>query len=129
LTAQIADELNVRALEPLDGSDAELVSHTVRPNFRALGKRFGNETQPVAAAIAAFDAAALAGQLRDRGTAEVSVNGVPISIGPEEVIVTQTARSGWAVAADAGETVAIEVAITPELRREGLARDAIRLVQ
>jgi isoleucyl-tRNA synthetase len=129
LTAQVAEELNVRVLEPLDTSDAELVSHTVRPNFRALGKRFGNGTQPVAAAIGAADAATLAAQLRDRGTAEVIVNGTAVSVGPDDVIVTQTPRSGWAVAADGSETVAIEVAITPELRREGLARDAIRLIQ
>ena len=45
------------------------------------------------------------------------------------MIVTQTPRSGWAVASDAGETVGLEVDITPELRREGLAREVIRLVQ
>ena len=45
------------------------------------------------------------------------------------MIVTQTPRAGWAVATDAGETVAIDTTITPELRREGLAREVIRLVQ
>src|SRR5262249_36513145 len=49
--------------------------------------------------------------------------------GPDDVIVTQTPRAGWAVATDAGETVAIDTAITPELRREGLAREVIRLIQ
>jgi isoleucyl-tRNA synthetase len=43
--------------------------------------------------------------------------------------VTQTPRAGWAVATDAGETVAIDTAVTPELRREGLAREVIRLIQ
>jgi isoleucyl-tRNA synthetase len=45
------------------------------------------------------------------------------------VIVTQTPRTGWTVAAEGGETVGIEVDITPELRREGLAREVIRLIQ
>jgi isoleucyl-tRNA synthetase len=45
------------------------------------------------------------------------------------VIVTQTPRAGWAVASDAGETVAIDTTVTPELRREGLAREVIRLIQ
>jgi isoleucyl-tRNA synthetase len=129
LTAQIAVELNVREIEPLDAAGSELVRHTVRPNFRALGQRFGNGTQPVAAAIAAADAAALAAALAASGTAEVLVDGAPVSIGPGDVIVTQTPRSGWAVAADSGETVALEVTITQELRREGLARDVIRLIQ
>jgi isoleucyl-tRNA synthetase len=129
LRAQVAEELNVRALEPLDGSDGELMSYSVKPNFRALGKRFGNGTQPVAAAIAAADPAALAGQLHAAGSAEVEVDGTTVSIGPDEVVVTQTPVASWAVAAEGGETVALEVAITPELRREGLAREFIRLVQ
>jgi isoleucyl-tRNA synthetase len=129
LLAQVAEELNVRALEPLDGSGGELMTYSVKPNFRALGKRFGNGTQPVAAAITAADPAALAGQLTDAGTAEVDVGGATVRIGPEEVVVTQTPVASWAVAADGGETVALEVTITPELRREGLAREFIRLVQ
>ena len=52
---------------------------------------------------------------------------MPLS--PDEVIVTQTPKAGWAVATDGGETVALEVTLTPELRREGLAREAIRLIQ
>jgi isoleucyl-tRNA synthetase len=52
-----------------------------------------------------------------------------VLIGADDVIVTQTPRAGWAVAADAGETVAVDVTIGPELRREGIAREVIRLVQ
>jgi isoleucyl-tRNA synthetase len=128
LAQQVADELNVRALEPL-GGDGELVRYSVRPNFRALGKRFGNGTQPVAAAIAAADPAVVAAQLREHGTTEVLVDGTAVSFGPDDVIVTQTPLSGWAVATEGGETVALEVTITPELRREGMARDVIRLIQ
>jgi isoleucyl-tRNA synthetase len=45
------------------------------------------------------------------------------------VVVTQTPKEGWTVASDGGETVALETSLTPELRREGLAREAIRLIQ
>ncbi len=55
--------------------------------------------------------------------------GSSVLVGADDVIVTQTPRAGWAVAADAGETVAIDTTVTPELRREGLAREVIRLVQ
>jgi isoleucyl-tRNA synthetase len=129
LAAQIAEELNVRALEPLEGSGGELVSYAVKANFRSLGKRFGSGTKAVAAAIAAADATALAAELASAGTAKLQVDGQLISIGPDDVIVTSTPHSGWAVAADGGDTVAVEVAITAELRREGLARHVIRLVQ
>jgi isoleucyl-tRNA synthetase len=67
--------------------------------------------------------------LRETGAASVVVDGEPLVIGPDEVVVTQTPRAGWSVAADAGETVALDLGITPELRREGLAREVIRLVQ
>jgi isoleucyl-tRNA synthetase len=52
-----------------------------------------------------------------------------VTVGPDDVIVTQTPRAGWAVATDAGETVAIDTTITPESRREGLAREVVRLIQ
>jgi isoleucyl-tRNA synthetase len=129
LTAQIADELNVKELAPLDGDGSELVQYSVKPNFRALGGRFGRDTQSVAAAIAAIDPAELAGRLQAAGTAEVMAGGRAVSIGPDDVIVTQTPAAGWAVATADGETVALEVSITAELRREGLARDFVRLVQ
>ena len=63
------------------------------------------------------------------GTATVDVDGEPVEVTPDEVIVTETPRSGWAVAADAGETVALDLEITPELRRAGLAREAVRMIQ
>jgi isoleucyl-tRNA synthetase len=129
LRAQVAGELNVRTLEAPDTVAGDLVDHVVKPNFRALGRRFGSRTQAVAAAITAVDPGLLASQLRDAGEATVVAGGEPVRIGPDEVVVTQTPRAGWAVAADAGETVALDLAITPELRREGLAREVIRLVQ
>jgi isoleucyl-tRNA synthetase len=129
LRAEIAAELNVRSVEALSTVAGDLVDHLVKPNFRTLGRRFGNRTQAVAAAITATDAAALAAGLRMSGTASVLVEGEPVAVGPDEVIVTQTPRAGWSVASEAGETVALDLTITPELRREGLAREVIRLVQ
>jgi isoleucyl-tRNA synthetase len=129
LRAQVASELNVRGLDALSTVADDLVDHVVKPNFRALGRRFGNRTQVVAAAITSVDPGALAAQLREAGEASVVVDGEPLVIGTAEVIVTQTPRAGWSVAADAGETVALDLGITPELRREGLAREVIRLVQ
>jgi isoleucyl-tRNA synthetase len=129
LLAQIGEELNVAELAALDGSDSELVTYTVRPNFRELGRRYGSGTQPVAAAIAAAEPAGLAAALRATGTASVEVDGAAVPLGPDDVIITQTPRSGWTVASASADTVALSVTITPELRREGVARDFIRLVQ
>ncbi len=121
----VASELNVGTLEPLAG---DLVDTTVKGNFRALGKRFGKQTATVAAAVAASDAPALAAALKE-GPATVQVDGEPVEVTAEEVLVTETPRTGWAVATGAGETVALDLEITPGLRRAGLVRDVVRLVQ
>ncbi|MGY4958754.1 isoleucine--tRNA ligase [Streptomyces nigrescens] len=128
LRAQIAEELNVSSLASLSEVGGSLVDTTAKANFRALGKRFGKGVQAVAKAVAAADAAALSLALRE-GTASVEVDGETVSLAPEEVIITETPREGWSVASDAGATVALDLEITPELRRAGLARDAIRLIQ
>ena len=130
LRAEIAAELNVSRLEVL-GEAGELVDYTVKPNFRALGRRFGAQTPAVAAAVTAVPAADIATAALAGGSVAVTVDSFdePVVIGADDVIVTQTPRAGWAVATDAGETVAIDITVSPELRREGLAREFIRLVQ
>jgi isoleucyl-tRNA synthetase len=129
LRAHIAAELNVADLETLGGT-GELVDYAVKPNFRSLGRRFGPRTPAAAAAITAVPAEEIATAVLSGGT--VAVEGPfdgPVLVGADDVIVTQTPRAGWAVATDAGETVAIDITVTPELRREGIAREVIRLVQ
>jgi isoleucyl-tRNA synthetase len=128
LRAQIAEELNVAGLASLSEVGGSLVDTTAKANFRALGKRFGKGVQAVAKAVAEADAAALSAALRD-GTASVEVDGEPVALSPDEVIITETPREGWSVASDSGATVALDLEITPALRRAGLARDAIRLIQ
>ncbi|MFD3422351.1 isoleucine--tRNA ligase [Streptomyces decoyicus] len=128
LRAQIAEELNVSSLASLSEVGGSLVDTTAKANFRALGKRFGKGVQAVAKAVAAADAAALSLALRE-GTASVEVDGETVPLAPDEVIITETPREGWSVASDSGATVALDLEITPELRRAGLARDAIRLIQ
>jgi isoleucyl-tRNA synthetase len=125
LRALVAAELNVLNLERLSG---DLVDVSVKASFRVLGRRFGKRTQTVADAIHAADPGALALAL-SQGTATVDVHGETVELTPDEVIVTETPRTGWAVASGQGETVALDLEITPELRRAGLVRDVVRLVQ
>ncbi|MFF3111694.1 isoleucine--tRNA ligase [Kitasatospora sp. NPDC057904] len=129
LRAQIAEELNVSTLESLAEVGGSLVDTTAKANFRALGKRFGKGVQGVAKAVAAADAAHLATELRATGQTSVQHDGETITLSPDEVIITETPREGWAVANESGATVALDLAITPELKRLGIARDAIRQIQ
>jgi isoleucyl-tRNA synthetase len=129
LQREVADELNVVDLATLGGAGAEeLVDITVKPNFRALGKRFGGRTQEFAKAITAADPRAFAAALAS-GAAAVDVDGESHPIGADEVVVTETPRSGWAVASAGAETVALDLELTHDLRLAGLFRDVVRLVQ
>jgi isoleucyl-tRNA synthetase len=126
LKREVAEELNVVSFEELAG---ELVDRSAKGNFRSLGKRFGRDTPTVAAAVAAADATALAAALREHGEATVVVNGETVTLAPEDVLLTETPREGWAVVTAAGETVALDLTITEQLRSAGLAREVVRLVQ
>jgi isoleucyl-tRNA synthetase len=119
----------VGTLEPLSAAGADLVDHSAKGNFRALGKRFAKRTPLVAAAIAAADAAQLSRELEADGRAVVRVDGEDVEVLPEEVIVSERPREGWSVVNEQGETVALDLELTPELVRAGLAREVVRLVQ
>jgi isoleucyl-tRNA synthetase len=127
----IADELNVHAISSIDSAERELVSYTVKPEFRILGRRFGSSTQAVAAAIRAADPASLAHAVAaDGGTVTVEVPSLgSVTLSAADLVVTQTPLEGWGVAAAAGETVALDLTVTGELRAEGYAREAVRLIQ
>ncbi len=129
LRREVAEELNVGAVEPLSGAGADLVDYSAKGNFRALGKRFGKQTPQVAAAIAAADAAGLAAALGAHGTAVVELDGAEVQVGPDDVIVSERPREGWSVVNEQGETVALDLELTPELLRAGVAREVVRLVQ
>ncbi len=129
LRAEVADELNIGALEPLSSAGADLVDHTAKGNFRALGKRFAKRTPLVAGAIAAADAAALSRTLQEDGRAVVCVEGEDVEVLADEVIVSERPREGWSVVNEQGETVALDLELSPDLVRAGLAREVVRLVQ
>jgi isoleucyl-tRNA synthetase len=116
-------------VEPLSSAGADLVEHTAKGSFRELGRRFGKQTPQVAAAIAAADASALSTALRSTGRAVVEVGGEEVEVGPEEVIVSERPLEGWSVVNEQGETVALDLELTPALVRAGVAREVVRLVQ
>ena len=130
LREQICEELNISTLESLDDGGAGLVDTSVKANFRSLGQRFGKQTPAVAAAIAASDPAALLAAMRASGSTTLTVSELgEVSVAESDVVITETPREGWAVAADAGESIALDLTITDDLRRAGLAREIVRAIQ
>ncbi|NQU38066.1 MAG: class I tRNA ligase family protein, partial [Actinobacteria bacterium] len=129
LVDEITEEINVMTAVALDVSDSDLVEVSVKANFRELGKRFGKRTPDIAAAIVEADAEPLVKALRENGSATVIAGCDAVIIEPGDVVSTETPRQGWAVATDAGETVALDLTLDDELRAIGLARDVIREIQ
>ena len=130
LRREVAEELNVQALESLADDSSGLVDVTVKASFRSLGKRFGKSTPSVAEAIAAQDPNVLVGTLRAQGYATLDAGELgELTLTEEDLVVTETPREGWAVIAEAGESVALDLHIDDALRRAGLAREIVRTVQ
>ncbi len=124
---QILDELNVKEIAFID-DPSDLVSYTIKPNFRLLGPKLGKRMPRVAAALARLPAREVASRVRSGEGVELSVDGEEVSLSAEEVEVQMTAAPGLAVAEEGGYLVALSTDVTPELRREGMARDVSRAI-
>jgi isoleucyl-tRNA synthetase len=123
LRRHVADELNVRSVDSLSG-EGDLVEVSYKGNFRVLGRSFGKRTPEVAAAIAE-------GKLAPAGDGwSVTLpSGETVEVTGDAVLTTETPRTGWARATAGGETVALDLELTDDLRRAGTVREVIRLVQ
>ncbi len=129
LRDEIGEELNVQRVLGLADHAGDLVDVSVKANFRALGRRFGKQTPVVAAAVAGADAPWLVAAIRaDSATLEVPDVG-QVALTSDDVVITETPREGWTVASDAGETVALDLTLTDDLVRAGLAREVVRFLQ
>jgi isoleucyl-tRNA synthetase len=124
----VTAELNVKELDFVS-DEGDLVSYEVKPNYRALGPRFGKHMPQVAAAVAALDAARVAQTLSDGGELGISIDGTDHTLGPDDVTMALRPLDGYEVEAEAGHAVALQLEIDEELRREGLAREIVRAVQ
>jgi isoleucyl-tRNA synthetase len=122
--ALVREELNVKALRYVSEAD-QLGRFELKPNYRALGPRFGKQMPQVAAAIAALDP----GRLRQGGRVGVNFNGQEHEIGPEDVQIVLQPLEGYQVERSGTHAVALNLQLDDDLRREGLAREVVHAVQ
>ena len=124
----VTAELNVKELDFVT-DESELVSYSAKPNYRALGPRFGKNMPQVAAAVEALDAAHVAAVLAEGGEIGIAIDGTDHSLGPEDLTLALQPLEGYEVEAEAGHAVALQLELDDELRREGLAREIVHAVQ
>lgn len=119
----IMSEVNVKAIEFVDDASGVL-KKKVKPNFKALGPKFGKQMKEVAAAISAMTDTDLK-TLEQTNQLRLAAFDLQLS----DVDILTEDIPGWLVASDGGLTVALDVNVTDELRREGVARDFINRIQ
>jgi isoleucyl-tRNA synthetase len=124
----VTSELNVKELDFVS-DESELVSYSAKPNYRALGPRFGKNMPQVAAAVEALDAAHVASVLAAGGEIGIAIDGTDHSLGAEDITLALQPLEGYEVEAEAGHAVALALELDDDLRREGLAREIVHAVQ
>ncbi|MEK9504541.1 isoleucine--tRNA ligase [Gaopeijia maritima] len=123
----VRDELNVKEVAFLGSADG-LVRLEARPNYRALGPRFGKSTNDAANAIRALPSDALAA-FRAGESVEFELAGSRYGLEPDDVEVVEIAEGDLVVKSEHAHTVALDPALDDELRAEGLARELVNRIQ
>ena len=122
---QISDELNVIDLADIADADGDLVDVSIKANFKSLGAKYGKSVQEVAKLVAVAEPVALVKTLR----AQASTTLGDFEISLDDLVVTEVPKSGWMVASHDGESVALDLELTPTLIAAGHVREVIRAIQ
>jgi isoleucyl-tRNA synthetase len=124
----VRDQLNVKELRFVQAAD-ELGAYEVKPNYRALGPRFGKAMPQVAAAVAALDPTHVSEALRQGHPIGIAVDGHDHELGADDLLLAMAPLEGYQLEREGSHAVALELALDAELRREGLAREVVHAVQ
>ncbi|HET8809203.1 MAG TPA: isoleucine--tRNA ligase [Flavobacteriaceae bacterium] len=127
----IKSEVNVKEIELIDdtsGPEGSGLVKQAKPNFKLLGPRFGKEMKAVSTAVNKLEAKEIS-QLEKEGKIEVEINGKMTTLRLEELEISSQDIEGWLVASSGSTTVALDIAISDELKKEGIARELINRIQ
>ncbi|MDH5598509.1 MAG: DUF5915 domain-containing protein, partial [Cyclobacteriaceae bacterium] len=123
----IKNEVNIKEIEYVGGEDTVLVK-SIKPNFRRLGQLYGANTKNIAKAITEFVKEDI-DEIEERGEKEILIEGEKILLTTEDVEIAYKDIPGWSVASEGRITIALDITVNEELRREGFARDIVNRVQ
>ncbi len=123
----ILNEVNVKELKFADAGSNILVKK-VKPDFKKLGPRYGKVMKALAAAIQAMTQAEIATFERD-GSFTFPIDGNACTVLTDDVEIISEDIPGWLVANEGRLTIALDITVTDELRREGLARELVNRLQ
>ncbi len=124
----IGEELNVKEIT-YNAGNSPYIEYQIQPNFKLLGPRVGKQLPALKKALSAADGAQLLAELQSQGHIDLELDGQTLRLAGDEIEVRLKARSGWAAAQGRDSVVVLSTDLTPELIREGFARDIVRFVQ
>ncbi len=127
-TALVADELNVKEVRYVEDA-SDLVDYQLKPQMRTLGPRLGKLLNPLRQALAEADGGAFMRQMREDGQVTLDIQGTPVTLAPEDVLVSTVQKAGLVSQEDHGLMVLLDTNLTPELVEEGLVREIISKIQ
>ena len=125
--ALIMSEVNVKDIKFVDGAAGVLVKK-VKCDFKKMGPKFGKQMKAVAAAVAEMSQEAIA-ELEKNGSYTLQLDGTDVVVEAADVEIFSEDIPGWLVANEGKLTVALDVTVTEELRREGVARELVNRIQ
>ncbi|MPN00709.1 Isoleucine--tRNA ligase [bioreactor metagenome] len=123
----VLSEVNVKEVEYIMDTIG-LVTKRIKPNFKVLGKRYGKQMKEISAAFASFTQEQIA-EIESSELYKLELPGGVVEITAQDVEITSEDMPGWLVASEGKLTVAMDITITPELRREGTARELVNRIQ
>ena len=127
VVSQLKGEINIKEVELLDDANAILVKD-IRPNFKTLGPRFGGELKDVIQLISQLSPKQI-NEIEEKSRLKVKLNEKNIILEGSDVEIFFKDIEGWQVAQGGGMTVALDMKLSPELKKEGIARELVNRVQ
>lgn len=123
----ILTEVNIKEIEYITDTTGVLVKK-IKPNFKTLGPKFGKLMKAIGAATAQFSQEDIS-KLEREGSLSIEASGQTISIDVEDFEISSEDIPGWLVASEGKLTVALDINVTEDLRKEGIAREFVNRIQ
>ena len=124
----IKTEVNIKEISFIEDGDDNALVKTIKPNFAKLGRVFGKQMKLVTAKISKFNQDDIQ-KIESDGSIEITLEGEKVTLALDDVEIQSKDIPGWMVASEGKITVALDITITDELKKEGIARDLVNRIQ
>ncbi|MBO5813927.1 MAG: isoleucine--tRNA ligase [Alistipes sp.] len=123
----IISEVNVKDIELIEKTTG-LITKRIKPNFKTLGPKYGKYMKQIAALVATFSQEQIA-EVESGAISQLEIDGAMLEVAVEDFDITSEDMPGWLVASEGKLTVALDIIVTDELRKEGVARELVNRIQ